>query len=115
MDDFDLDMLEAELDNLTAEQQAELEAEFEALRNSDDWENPFNSKGQPSPRPPNFINKNNGLQAGRASGTKREQRAGANLLKTLINLIYKSLKTNKTFFTLPLDIYPSNAYIRYIR
>ena len=41
MDDFDLDMLEAELDNLTAEQQAELEAEFEALRNSDDWEKPF--------------------------------------------------------------------------
>lgn len=41
MDDFDLDMLEAELDNLTAEQQADLEAEFEALRNSDDWEKPF--------------------------------------------------------------------------
>ena len=45
MDDFDLDILEAELNALTAEQQAELEAEFEALRNSDDWENPFNSKG----------------------------------------------------------------------
>ena len=49
MDDFDLDILEAELNALTAEQQAELEAEFEALRDSDDWENPFNSKGQPSP------------------------------------------------------------------
>jgi hypothetical protein len=41
MDDFDLDMLEAELNALTPEQQAELEAEFEALRNSDDWEKPF--------------------------------------------------------------------------
>jgi hypothetical protein len=45
MDDFDLDILEAELNALTPEQQAELEAEFEALRNSEDWENPFNSKG----------------------------------------------------------------------
>lgn len=41
MDDFDLDILEAELESLTDEQKAELEAEFEALRNSDDWEKPF--------------------------------------------------------------------------
>jgi hypothetical protein len=41
MNDFDLDMLEAELNNLTDEQKAELEAEFEALRNSEDWEKPF--------------------------------------------------------------------------